>query len=123
MPEATSFPEIDVFEKDGRLVTKIDLPGMKEGRRQNGGRRRAARALRRAADRGGRGEGAFLSLRARVRQLLSRSSVARRREARGLKATFSDGVLEVSIPLPANPEAKVRKVEIQEARKLAQGSR
>lgn len=26
--EVTWFPEIDVFEKDNRLVTKIDLPGM-----------------------------------------------------------------------------------------------
>jgi HSP20 family protein len=36
-----------------------------------------------------------------------------------VKATFSDGVLEVSLPLPAKPEAKVRKVEIQEAPKAA----
>jgi len=27
---AAWYPEIDVFEKDNRLVTKIDLPGMKE---------------------------------------------------------------------------------------------
>jgi HSP20 family protein len=27
---STWFPQIDVFEKDGRLVTKIDLPGMKK---------------------------------------------------------------------------------------------
>lgn len=32
-----------------------------------------------------------------------------------VKATFADGVLEVSVPLPATPEAKVRKVEIQDA--------
>lgn len=36
-----------------------------------------------------------------------------------VKATFSDGVLEVSVPLPARPEAKVRKVEIQESAKPA----
>ena len=36
-----------------------------------------------------------------------------------VKATFSDGVLEVSVPLPAKPEAKVRKVEIQESEKAA----
>lgn len=31
-----------------------------------------------------------------------------------VKASFSDGVLEVSIPLPAKSEAKVRRVDIQE---------
>ena len=36
-----------------------------------------------------------------------------------VKATFSDGVLEVSVPLPAAVEAKVRKVEIQDAVKAA----
>jgi HSP20 family protein len=35
-----------------------------------------------------------------------------------IKATFTDGVLEVSVPLPAKPEAKVRKVEIGEAPKV-----
>ena len=28
--EAAWFPEIDVFQRDNRLVTKIDLPGMKK---------------------------------------------------------------------------------------------
>jgi HSP20 family protein len=36
-----------------------------------------------------------------------------------VKAVFTDGVLEVSVPLPAQPEAKVRKVEIEEAPKAA----
>jgi HSP20 family molecular chaperone IbpA len=36
-----------------------------------------------------------------------------------VKATFADGVLEVSVPLPALPEARVRKVEIQDAAKAA----
>jgi len=34
-----------------------------------------------------------------------------------VKATFADGVLEVSVLLPAMAEAKVRKVEIQDAAK------
>jgi len=61
-------PEIDVFEKDSRLVTKIDRPGMKK---------------------------------------------------EDVKATCADGVLEVSVPLPAKPEAKARTVEIQEPAKAA----
>jgi HSP20 family molecular chaperone IbpA len=34
-----------------------------------------------------------------------------------VKAIFADGVLEVSVPLPARPESKMRKVEIQEPAK------
>jgi HSP20 family molecular chaperone IbpA len=36
-----------------------------------------------------------------------------------VKATFADGVLEVSVPLPAQPESKSRTVEIQEPAKNA----
>jgi hypothetical protein len=36
-----------------------------------------------------------------------------------VKAIFADGVFEVSVPVPALPEAKVRKVEIQDAAKAA----
>jgi HSP20 family protein len=34
-----------------------------------------------------------------------------------VKATFADGVLEVSMPMPAKVENKVRNVEIQEPQK------
>jgi HSP20 family molecular chaperone IbpA len=43
-----------------------------------------------------------------------------------VKATFADGVLEVSVPLPAKAEAKARTIEIQEspnAGKTAAGRR
>ena len=36
-----------------------------------------------------------------------------------VKATFADGVLEVSVPLPSKPEAKVRKVDIEDAPKAS----
>jgi HSP20 family protein len=36
-----------------------------------------------------------------------------------VKATFTDGVLEVSVPLPAKAETKVRTIEIQEGAKTA----
>ena len=39
-----------------------------------------------------------------------------------VKATFADGVLEVSVPLPAKPEATVRTVEIQEAPKATKAA-
>jgi HSP20 family protein len=31
-----------------------------------------------------------------------------------VKATFADGVLEVSVPMPARPDANVRKVPIED---------
>jgi HSP20 family molecular chaperone IbpA len=36
-----------------------------------------------------------------------------------VKVTFTYGVLEVSIPLPAKAETKVRTIEIQEGAKAA----
>jgi HSP20 family protein len=39
-----------------------------------------------------------------------------------VKATFTDGVLEVSVPLAPRPEAKMRKVEIQEPPKAAKSA-
>jgi hypothetical protein len=39
-----------------------------------------------------------------------------------VKATFSDGVLEVSVPLPARPEANVRKVQVEEPKKAAKSA-
>jgi HSP20 family molecular chaperone IbpA len=36
-----------------------------------------------------------------------------------VKATFTEGVLEVSLPLPARAEAKVRTIDIQEPAKAA----
>ena len=35
---------------------------------------------------------------------------------------FADGVLEVSVPLPARPEASVRKVQIEEPKKTAKSA-
>lgn len=37
-------------------------------------------------------------------------------------ATFSDGVLKVSVPLPVRAEAKVRKVEIEKPVKSAKSA-
>ena len=39
-----------------------------------------------------------------------------------VKATFSDGVLEVSVPVPAKPEANVRKVQIEKPKKAAKSA-
>ena len=116
---ATWFPEIDVFEKDNRLVTKIDLPGMKkedvkvevtDGQLAISGERRTeAEEKKENFYRCEREHGSF------YRAVPLPDGV----KLEDVKATFSDGVLEVSMPLPAKLEAKAVKVEIQEAPKTA----
>lgn len=113
------FPEVDVFERDKRLVTKVDLPGMKkedvkvevtDGHLAISGERRSeAEEKKDQFYRCEREYGSFC----RVVPLPEGVKLE------DVKATFSDGVLEVSVPLPAQPEAKVRKVEVEEAPKVA----
>lgn len=112
-------PEIDVFEKDNRLVTKIDLPGMKKEDVKvevtdhhlaiSGERKTEAEEKKENFYRCEREYGSF------YRAVPLPEGV----KLEDVKATFSDGVLEVSIPLPGKREAKARKVEIQEAPKAA----
>jgi len=119
---AAWYPEIDVFEKDNRLVTKIDLPGMKkddvtvevtDGQLAiSGERKREAEEKGEDFYRCEREYGSFY----RAVPLPEGARIE------DVKATFSDGVLEVSVPLPARPDAKVRKVEIQESAKAAKSA-
>jgi HSP20 family protein len=116
-------PEIDVFEKDNRLVTKVDLPGMKkedvkvevtDGRLAISGERKTETEEKKDAFyRCEREYGSFH----RVVPLPDGVKLE------DVKATFSEGVLEVSVPLPARPDAKVRKVEIQESAKAAKAGK
>ncbi len=114
---ATWVPEIDVFERNNRLVTKVDLPGMKredvkvevaDGRLTISGERKAE-AEEKTED---------FYRRARQYASFYRSvPLPDGAKLEDVKATFADGVLEVSVLLPAMAEAKVRKVEIQDAAK------
>jgi HSP20 family protein len=115
-------PGIDVFEKDNRLVTKIDLPGMKkedvkvevtDGNLAIFGERKTeAEEKKEHFYRSEREYGSF------YRSVPLPEGV----KLEDVKATFADGVLEVSVPLPAQQEAKVRKVEIQEATKAVKAA-
>lgn len=108
------FPEIDVFEKDNRLVTKIDLPGLKkddvkvevvEGQLVISGERKSeAEETKEQYYRCEREYGSF------YRSVPLPEGV----KLEDVKATFTDGVLEVSVPLPVKAEAKPHTVEIQE---------
>jgi HSP20 family protein len=117
--EAVWFPEIDVFERDNRLVTKIDLPGMKKEDVKvevadgnlaiSGERKTEAEEQKERFYKCEREYGTF------YRAVPLPEGV----RLEDVKATFADGVLEVSVPMPAKPEAKVRKVEIQDSPKTA----
>lgn len=116
--EATTwFPEIDVFEKDNRLVTKVDLPGMKkedvkvevaDGQLAISGERKSEAEEK---------KGQFYRCEREYGSFYRAVPLPEGVKIEDVKATFSDGVLEVSVPLPAKPEVKTRKVEIQEAPK------
>jgi HSP20 family protein len=115
-------PKIDVFEKDNRLVTRVDLPGMKkedvvvevtDGHLAlSGERKRETEEKKDDFYRSEREYGSF------YRAVPLPEGV----KPEDVKATFSDGVLEVSIPLPARPEAKATKVRIEEPVKSAKSA-
>jgi HSP20 family protein len=114
-PEGVTWqPKVDVFEKDNRLVTRIDLPGVKkeevkvevaDGRLTVSGERKIEKEEKK--DNVYRTEIEYGSF---YRTVPLPEGVT----LEDVKATFADGVLEVSVPSPVRAEPKVRKVEIQE---------
>ena len=113
------FPEIDVFEKDNRLVTKVDLPGMKkedvkvevtDGYLAISGERKSESEEKKER---------FYTCEREYGSFYRAVPLPEGVKLEDVKASCADGVLEVSVPLPAQAEAKVRKVEIQEAPKAA----
>ena len=110
-------PQIDVFERDNRLVTKVDLPGMKkEDVKQevtdghlaiSGERKSETEENKENIYRSERSYGSF------YRAVPLPDGV----KLEDVKATFAGGVLEVSVPLPSKGPAKVRNVEVQDGAK------
>ena len=108
------YPRIDVLERDKRLVTRIDLPGMKKEDVNvevadgqlivSGERKRESQETRDNVYRSEREYGSFY----RAVPLPDGCKLE------DVQATFANGVLEVSVPLPAQPQAEVHKVKIEE---------
>jgi len=121
--ESTAWsPKIDVFERDNRLVTRVDLPGVKkedvsvevtDGHLALSGERKHEKEEKK--DNFYRSEREYGSF---YRAVPLPGGV----KLEDVKATFSDGVLEVSVPVPAKPEAKVRKVQIEEPKTAAKSA-
>jgi HSP20 family protein len=115
-------PKIDVFERDNRLVTRVDLPGVKkedvsvevaDGHLALSGERRQEKEEKK--DNFYRSEREYGSF---YRAVPLPQGV----KLEDVKATFADGVLEVSVPLPAKPAANVRKVQIEEPKTAAKSA-
>jgi HSP20 family protein len=109
-------PKIEVVEKDNRLVTRVDLPGVKkedvtvevtEGCLTLSGER--TRETEEKKDNYYRSEREYGSF---CRTVPLPDGV----KGEEVKASFADGVLEVSVPLPAKPEARTTRVKIEEPR-------
>ena len=115
-------PDLDMFEKDNRLIARIDLPGMKkedvkvevaDGRLTiSGERKHETEEKKESYYRSEREYGSFY----RAVPLPENATT------NGVKATFQNGVLEVSVPLEVRSEAKPRVVEIEGSVKPAKAA-
>ena len=115
-------PEIEVFERDNQLVTKIDLPGMKkeevkvevtDGHLVISGERKSENEERREnVYRSERSYGSF------YRAVPLPDGV----KLEDVKASFAAGVLEVTVPLVAKAEPKPRQVEIHDGAQPAKSA-
>jgi HSP20 family protein len=115
-------PKIDVFEREQHLIVRADLPGMKKDDVKvevtdgylaiSGERKRETEDRTDGVYRAEREYGSF------YRAIPLPDGVA----AQDVKATFSDGVLEISLPLPARQEPQPHRVAIEEAPKTAKSA-
>src|SRR5262245_11977026 len=107
-------PQIEMFERDGELIIRADLPGLarddvnveidNDGITIEGERRSELQEDREGFYRTERNYGKF------YRRLPLPDGV----DAENADATFSNGVLEVTLEAPKRTEAKSRRVEISD---------
>ena len=108
----TWIPTLDVFEKDGELIVKADLPGMKKNEVQvlieegdlllKGERKHMTEVKEEDYYRCEREFGEFY-------RRLALPFVA---DPAKIVAKFSDGVLEVKIPIPVEHKAEPKKINV-----------
>ena len=106
-------PQVEIFERGNNLVVRADLPGLSKDDVDvevendaliiRGERRNEFEDEQEGMYRSERSYGSFY----RAIPLPENMS------AEGCKATFKDGVLEVTIPKPEQPKAKSRKIDIK----------
>ena len=108
-------PKVDVVTKDNKLITRVDLPGMKkddvlvqveDGYLTLSGER--TKEVKEDKDNVYREEREYGSFRRSV-------PLPKGVKADDVKATFANGVLEVTVPLPAAAVSNGRTIPIQDA--------
>jgi len=108
-------PQIDMFEKDNRLVARVDLPGMKKDDVKVdvsdgyltifGERKRETEEKKDRLYRTEREYGTF------YRAIALPDGV----KPEEVKATFAEGVLEISVPLPVRTDQRPHRIQIEDA--------
>jgi len=107
------FPDIDVFERDGKIVVRADVPGMKAENIEVSvegdlltikGRREEEKEVKE--------ENYYCSERA-FGEFSRTVKLPEGVSTEAIEATCTDGVLEVVIPRPAAPQAKTIKVQVK----------
>lgn len=105
-------PTLDVFEKDNELIVRADLPGMKkdevqvmieEGDLVLKGERKASTEVK---------EENYYRCEREYGEFYRRLALPFEAEPAKIAAKFTDGVLEVKIPVPAQTRVEPKKINI-----------
>jgi HSP20 family protein len=109
-------PKVDVVEKDNRLITRVDLPGVKkedvsvevaDGQLTISGERKSETEEK--------SNGNVYRAECEYGSFYRTVPLPQGVKPEDVKATFANGVLEVSVPLPAQAETSGKKIPIQSA--------
>jgi len=105
-------PRIDVFEKNDRLVTRVDLPGVKKEdvSVEVTDSRLALSGVRK--DESEEKKGNYYRAEREYGSFYRAVPLPDGVKADDVKATFANGVLEVSVPLPVQTQSQARKIDI-----------
>ncbi|HEX3231609.1 MAG TPA: Hsp20/alpha crystallin family protein [Pyrinomonadaceae bacterium] len=113
LPEGPWSPQVEIFERDNELVLRADLPGLtkddvnveiaNDGITIEGERRHEHEE---------KGEGYFRSERS-YGKFYRRIPMPEGAKAEDANASFSNGVLEIAVPLAKQEERKRRRLEIR----------
>ncbi len=110
--QATWSPNVDVFEKNGDIVVKAELPGVKkedvkllvdDGDLVIEGERHAESEVK---------EKDYYRMERSFGSFYRRLPLPEGIQTEQVKATFSDGMIEVHVPKPPEPASKAKKIAI-----------
>ena len=104
-------PQIEMYERNGKLVVSADLPGLKKGRPQSRAERQRPDDRRQAQERAPRRKGRMERERSYghfIRSIALPDGI----NAENANATFNNGVLEITLDAPRQQQ-RGRKIEVK----------